>query len=184
MMPRNAKLKASTPARARSGSTSHRRQPAALELLAATLPSMLALVFLLVLVPVVELAVFIQVASAFGVWNTVAVLLAISLIGAWIVRRQGIGLWRRAQVQLSAGRVPGREAADGFLVLFAGALLLVPGFVTDALGILLLLPPVRAGLRTLVTRRWRGRVEVIHAGYSGPIDTTASERRPPELGSP
>jgi UPF0716 protein FxsA len=143
---------------------------------------MLALVFLLILVPVVELAVFIQVASAFGVWNTVAVLIAISLIGAWIVRRQGIGLWRRAQLQMSAGRVPAKEAADGLLVLCAGVLLLVPGFVTDVLGILLLLPPVRAGLRALVTRRWSGRVQVIRAGYSGPIDTTGTERRPPELG--
>ena len=145
---------------------------------------MLALVFLLILVPVVELAVFIQVASAFGVWNTVAVLIAISLIGFWIVRRQGMGLWRRAQLQLDAGRMPGREAVDGFLVLCAGILLLVPGFVTDALGLLLLFPPVRAGLRAFMTRRWRGRVEIIHAGYSGPIDTTATERRPPELGAP
>jgi len=145
---------------------------------------MLALVFLLILVPVVELAVFIQVASAFGVWNTVAVLIAISLIGFWIVRRQGAGLWRRAQLQLDAGRMPGKEAVDGFLVLCAGILLLVPGFVTDALGLMLLIPPVRTGVRALVTRRWRGRVEIIHAGYSGPIDTTATERRPPELGAP
>ncbi|HEY1280717.1 MAG TPA: FxsA family protein, partial [Acidimicrobiales bacterium] len=151
---------------------------------AATLRPMLALVFLLVLVPVVELAVFIQVASAFGVWNTLAVLIAISLIGFWIVRRQGMGLVRRAQLQMNAGRMPGKEAVDGFLVLCAGVLLLVPGFVTDALGILLLIPPVRAGLRALVSRRWRGRVEVIHAGYTGPIDTTATERRPPELGAP
>jgi len=145
---------------------------------------MLALVFLLVLVPVVELAVFIQVASAFGVWNTLGVLVVISFIGFWIVRRQGMGLLRRAQLQISTGRVPGKEAVDGVLVLGAGILLLVPGFVTDALGILLLIPPVRAGLRALVSRRWRGRVEVIHAGYSGPIDTTATERRPPELGTP
>jgi UPF0716 protein FxsA len=137
---------------------------------------MLALVFLFVIVPLVELAVFVQVASSFGVWNTVAVLLAVSLIGAWIVKRQGMSVWRRAQVQMNAGRVPAKEVVDGFLILCAGGLLLVPGFVTDALGLLLLLPPVRAALRVLMTRRWTGRVQVIRATHRGPIDTTTTEQ--------
>jgi UPF0716 protein FxsA len=152
--------------------------------LAATLPSVLVLVALFVLVPLVELAVFVQIASSFGIWNTVAVLLAISLLGAWIVRRQGMGVWRRAQLQLTAGRVPAKEVVDGFLLLCAGGLLLVPGFVTDALGLLLLLPPVRAGLRALLTRRWNGQVEVIRATHRGPIDTTATEQRRPEIDAP
>jgi UPF0716 protein FxsA len=145
---------------------------------------MLALVFLLVIVPVVELAVFVQIASSFGVWNTVAVLLAISLIGAWIVKHQGMAVWRRAQMQMNAGRVPSKEVVDGFLILCAGGLLLVPGFVTDAIGLLLLLPPVRSGLRALVTRRWSGRVQVIRATHTGPIDTTATEQPRREIDVP
>jgi UPF0716 protein FxsA len=145
---------------------------------------MLALVFLFVLVPLVELAVFVQIASSFGVWNTIAVLLAISLLGAWIVKRQGMAVWRRAEMQMNAGRVPAKEVVDGFLILCAGGLLLVPGFVTDAIGLLLLLPPVRAGLRALVTRRWSGRVQVITASHTGPINTTATEQPRREIDVP
>ena len=84
----------------------------------------------LIIVPLVELAVFIQVASAIGVWNAIGLLILVSLVGAWIVKRQGTAMWRRAQLQVTAGRVPTKEMADGVLLLLAGVLLLVPGFVT------------------------------------------------------
>jgi UPF0716 protein FxsA len=147
------------------------------------------LVTVFVLVPIVELYVIVQVASAIGAWNAIGLLFAVSLIGAWLVKHQGMAVWRRAQVQINAGRAPTREAIDGVLLLCAGCLLLVPGFVTDAIGLLLLLPPVRAGIRALLGRRWSGRATVIRATYRGPIDTTATDAPPsrrdrPELGGP
>ena len=76
----------------------------------------------------------------------IALLLSISIVGAWIVKRQGSGTLRRIRAELDAGRVPGAHLVDGGLLLLAGFLLLVPGFITSAFGLLLLLPPVRPWL--------------------------------------
>jgi UPF0716 protein FxsA len=116
------------------------------------------LVVLFVFVPIVELAVIIQVGQAIGVVETLLLMVVVSVVGAWLVKREGVGVWRRAQRQLDAGAMPGRELVDGGLIMGAGALLLLPGFVSDCLGILLLLPPVRALVRGLVIRRLRTRV--------------------------
>ncbi len=107
----------------------------------------LALAFLVV--PVAELAVLIAVGSHIGFLNTFVLLLAMSVMGAWLARREGLGAWRRLQAALVEGRMPTAEVADGAMILLAGALLLTPGFLTDVAGVLLLLPPVRA-----VARRW------------------------------
>ena len=112
----------------------------------------LALIFLVV--PVVELVFIIQVGQVIGPWYTVALLLAVSVTGAWLVKREGLGVIRRFRRQLEAGSIPGRELVDGVLILFAGALLLTPGFITDAFGLLLLTPPVRAVIRAALLRRF------------------------------
>ena len=114
---------------------------------------LLVLFLIFVVTPIVELAVIIQVAGSTGVMNTIGLLILVSLVGAWLVRREGLGILRRAQAELAKGRMPGRELVDGLLVLLAGALMLTPGFVTDAVGLALLLPPVRAVLRLVATRR-------------------------------
>jgi UPF0716 protein FxsA len=124
------------------------------------------LVVLFVLVPIVEIAVIIQVGQAIGVIETLLLMVAVSVVGAWLVKREGIGVWRRAQRQLDTGVVPGRELVDGMLIMLAGALLLTPGFVSDCLGVLLLLPPVRAGLRRLVIGRLRKRVVVQRTSFT------------------
>lgn len=124
--------------------------------------ALLAVVF--VVLPIVELAVIIQVGQALGVFETIALLLGISLTGAWLVRREGLGVWNRFQHQVHMGVVPGREIADGVLILLAGALLLTPGFVTDAVGILLLLPPVRAAIRSAALYRFGRRVFRVQRG--------------------
>ena len=116
---------------------------------------LLALIFLVM--PILELAVIIQVGQFLGVLNTIGVLLLVSVVGAWLVKREGLGVWQRFNTQVRAGIVPTREIADGVLILFAGALLVTPGFVTDLCGILLLLPPVRAGMRRGATRALRRR---------------------------
>jgi UPF0716 protein FxsA len=118
--------------------------------------AILAVVFLVV--PVAELAVIIAVGSEIGVFNTIGLLIVVSVVGAWLAKREGLGVLRRIQAQLDAGRMPGTELVDGFLVLFAGALLLTPGFLTDCLAIALLLPPVRAVVRKTLRRYFAARI--------------------------
>ena len=116
--------------------------------------------FLLFLaVPFVELYVILQVGRAVGALNTIALLVLVSVVGAWLVKREGLSVVRRAQERVEHGAVPGRELVDGVLILFAGALLLTPGFVTDVVAILLLLPPVRATVRGAATRQLRRRAD-------------------------
>ena len=125
------------------------------------------LVVLFLLVPLAELYVIIQVGQAFGALNTIGLLILVSALGAWLVKREGISVWRRFQRQVESGVVPGREIADGVMILFAGALLMTPGFLTDLTGIALLLPPVRAGLRAVVMRRAAHRAGVVWVDRGG-----------------
>jgi UPF0716 protein FxsA len=127
-------------------------------------PMVGVLVVLFVLVPLAELYVIIQVGQAFGALNTIVLLILISMIGAWLMKREGISVWRRFQRQVETGHVPGREIADGVMILSAGALLMAPGFLTDLVGIALLLPPVRAAVRAVVMRRAARRAGVIWHG--------------------
>jgi UPF0716 protein FxsA len=104
--------------------------------------------------------VIIQVGQWLGVLDTLVLLVLISVVGAWLAKREGLGVLRRIRQQLDLGRVPGAELVDGFLVLFAGALLLTPGFLTDCLALLLLLPPVRAAVRRVLRRWLAGRIVI------------------------
>ena len=114
---------------------------------------MLPLVLLFIAVPIAELAVIIQVGQAIGVWWTIGLLIADSLLGSWLMRHQGRASWRRFNEAVAGGRVPTREVLDGALVIFGGALLLTPGFLTDILGLVLLVPPTRAIVRAMLARR-------------------------------
>jgi len=125
----------------------------------------LVLIVTLVCLPLVEIYLAIQVAHHIGAGLTVLALIALSLCGPWLVKRQGIGVWRRARERVRAGEAPGREVVDGVLLLVAGILLTVPGFLTAAFGIVLLLPPVRAGVRwlagaVLLRRARRGEIAI------------------------
>ena len=124
----------------------------------------MVLLALLILVPIVEIAVAIQVAHHIGVANTIGLLVLFSLVGAWLAKQAGFGVLARMREQVERGLVPGNELIDGVLVLAAGILLLVPGFVTGVIGLLLLLPPVRIGARGTVKRSLRGRVYRIGPG--------------------
>jgi UPF0716 protein FxsA len=110
------------------------------------------LILLFIVVPIAELAVIIEVGQAIGVWWTIALLIADSLLGSMLMRSQGRAAWRRLGEALRAGRPPAREVLDGALVVFGGALLVTPGFISDVLGLLLLLPPSRAVVRRLLAR--------------------------------
>src|SRR3954465_5028277 len=126
------------------------------------------LVLIFIVVPIAELAVIIQVGEHIGVWWTVAILVADSIVGSLLVGSQGRTTWRRFNVALQSGRPPAREALDGVLVIFGGAFLLTPGFITDILGGLLLLPPTRAVIRRLVARRLARRAITV-ATTAGPF---------------
>ena len=119
------------------------------------------LVILFIGVPFAELYVLIQVGHAIGVLNTLGLLLLVSIVGAWLAKREGIGVIRRMQAALNAGRVPGTEIVDGFLILLAAALMLTPGFLTDVVAIFLLLPPVRAVVRRTLRRSFARRIEIL-----------------------
>ena len=141
---------------------------------------MLPLLFLLFLiVPLAELYVIIQVGQAIGALPTIGLLLLDSLLGAWLLRTQGRIVWRRFRTTLAAGQAPAREVLDGVLVILGGALLLTPGFLTDIVGILLLLPPSRAAVRRLLMRNARSRLMMAFA--PGPVAAyrTASRFRRP-----
>jgi UPF0716 protein FxsA len=118
----------------------------------------LLLLFLFIVVPILEIYVIIQVGQAIGALWTIALLIADSIVGTILMKSQGRAAWRRFQAALAEGRVPGREVLDGVLVIFGGAFLLTPGFCTDILGALLLLPPTRAVIRRLLVRRFSFRV--------------------------
>ena len=129
----------------------------------------LLLLLAFLVVPIVELAVIVQVAGSMGVLPTLALLVLISVAGAWLVKREGLGIWRRLQATLARGELPTDNVVDGLCILFAGALLLTPGFVTDGLGFLLLIPPSRAVVRAVLLRRFRRRIEAgLAGGASGP----------------
>jgi UPF0716 protein FxsA len=141
------------------------------------------LVLLFIVVPLVELYVIIQVGEAIGVWWTLALLLADSILGSVLMRSQGRSAWRRFQLAVSESRVPAREVLDGVLVIFGGAFLLTPGFVTDIIGVFLLLPPTRALVRRGLVRRLVPRMVVSSVQRRGGADVegTAVEVEPERL---
>ena len=131
---------------------------------------LLPLILIFIVVPIAELAVVIQVGQEIGVAWTVAILVADSILGSILMRAQGRVAWRRFNEALQAGRVPAREVLDGGLVMFGGLLLLTPGFITDFLGLLLLIPPTRALVRALLAKRLTQRMVV----------SMTAPRRPPD----
>jgi UPF0716 protein FxsA len=118
----------------------------------------LLLLVLFVVVPILEIYVIIQVGQAIGAWWTIALLIADSIVGSMLMRSQGRAAWKRFQLALAEGRMPAREVVDGVLVIFGGAFLLTPGFCSDVVGALLLLPPTRAVIRRVIVRRFSFRI--------------------------
>jgi UPF0716 protein FxsA len=127
----------------------------------------LFLILLFIVVPIAELYVIIQVGEAIGLWPTLALLLADALLGSFLLKHQGRGAWRRFNEALAQRRFPGKEVVDGLLIVVGGTLLLAPGFLTDIVGLLLLIPPTRAIVRGLLRRFTVGRFMVVGMPGSG-----------------
>lgn len=125
------------------------------------------LIILFIVVPILELYVIIQVGQLIGVLPTLILLLADALLGSWLLKHEGRGAWRRFNEALAARRFPGKEVADGVLIVIGGTLLLTPGFLTDVFGLLLLLPPTRAVARRVLKRFTIGRFAVVGVGGGG-----------------
>jgi UPF0716 protein FxsA len=123
-------------------------------------------------VPLLEIWLVLQIGQVIGGWQTVALLLADSALGAWIVRREGRRAWRNLQEALTTGRMPERELGDGAMVVAGGALLLTPGFITDAVGFALVLPFTRPLVRRLAAWFFARRVRTLVARSSGPGATS------------
>jgi len=121
----------------------------------------LLLIVLFIVVPIAELYVIVQVGQAIGIWPTLALLLADALLGSFLLKHQGRGAWRRFNEALAQGRFPGREVVDGLLIVVGGTLLLAPGFLTDIVGLILLIPPTRAIVRGILRRFTIGRFDVV-----------------------
>ncbi len=140
----------------------------------------IVLILLFLLLPIAELYVIIQVAGAIGIWLTLGLLVLDGILGATLARTQGQTAWRKFNDSVSSGKIPAKETFDGVAIVFGGALLLSPGFITDIFGFILLIPPSRAAVRRLmiagakrftparsfffVYDRWPGR------GPGGPAD--------------
>jgi len=113
---------------------------------------LLVIVAVLVIIPIVEIAVLIGIGQVIGLGWTLALMLATSALGGWLLRREGGRAWRAFQADLVEGRPPGSTATDGLLVLLGGVFMLVPGFVSDIIGAFLIAPPTRRMARALVLR--------------------------------
>ncbi|HEV3376650.1 MAG TPA: FxsA family protein [Thermoleophilaceae bacterium] len=119
-----------------------------------------ALILIFIAVPIAELYLIYLVGDAIGVLPTLLLLAADSLLGSLLLRSQGRSVWNRFNEALADGRVPRREVMDGVLVIFGGAFLITPGFLTDVLGLVLLIPPTRSAVRRIVERRIGRRIQV------------------------
>jgi UPF0716 protein FxsA len=164
----------------------------------------LLILALVIGIPLLELAVLIWVGGRIGVFPTIALVIATAVIGVTLVRLQGLAAIARAQAYLAANRFPAGEVFDGFFLLLAGGFLLVPGFITDAVGLLLLVPPLRRALGRLIwrgvfargtVRTWAthydfGADEVVIEGEFEEVDETqkkeeeGKDRKPPTLPPP
>lgn len=104
-------------------------------------------------IPLIEIAVFIQVGDQIGLWSTIGLVILTAVIGTMLLRQQGIQTLMRAQAHVAQNSIPAQELFDGVCLLFAGALLLTPGFVTDSFGFLLLVPALRVKMGRLLFQK-------------------------------
>ena len=160
---------------------------------------MAAVLFVLLLViPVAELYVIVKASDLIGIIPTLLLLIGISIAGAWLLKREGLRTWRRLREALERGEMPTREVTDGALILLGGALLLTPGFLSDAVGLVMLVPQTRGlakrlvgrGFGRVVKRRRAGRATVYSARVvesrrdAGVRSTRTHEERGPSSSTP
>ena len=137
------------------------------------------LLLLFILVPLAELYLFMTLGAQLGFLNTVYIIIITAIIGAALTKSQGRIAMAKFQQATREGRMPHKEALDGLMILLAGAVLLTPGFLTDAVGFLLLVPPFRAIVRNFFAERLKGKIKVVTPGF--PPQPEEEPRRPSKL---
>ncbi len=124
----------------------------------------LKLFLIFTVVPVVELTLLIKVGSIIGALNTIALVILTAVVGAYMVRLEGLGVMYRIQRNMMEGVFPAEELIDGTMILVAGALLLTPGFITDFIGFLMVFPGSRRVIKGVAKRYIQRRITTIHPG--------------------
>lgn len=127
---------------------------------------------LLLIVPILEIAVFIVIGSQIGVFSTLAMILVTAILGTILLRQQGLGILERLQAENRAGNDPGRDLVHGAMIMVAGVLLLTPGFVTDTIGFLLFVPRLRDTLWHFL----KSRIQIVSTHQSGANDAQSGQR--------
>ena len=141
------------------------------------------LLLLFTIVPLVELALLIEVGKRIDVVPTIALVVVTGVVGAALARHEGLRTFRSIQSDLAAGRLPGDRLIDALLILVAGVLLVTPGIITDGIGFLLLLPPARSLVRSHLKNRFRTRfsmVDMTNLHPPGGDDFIDVEAHPPD----
>ena len=133
------------------------------------------LLLLFILVPIAELCLFINIGSQLGLGLTLAIIIVTAILGASLTKSQGRRAMEKFQAATAAGRMPAKEAIDGLMILLAGAVLITPGFLTDAVGFLLLVPPFRAIVAGYAGKRLKGKIQVVTPRMP---NQNAQEKRP------
>tara|TARA_A100001388_G_C28657021_1_gene444885 strand:- start:412 stop:861 length:450 start_codon:yes stop_codon:yes gene_type:complete len=133
------------------------------------LPWILAAV---VILPIAEIAIFFEIGSRLGLWPTIGAVLATAIFGSILVRRQGMAIFRQVQNEVRAGCLPALQIFDGLSLLIAGALLLAPGFITDAAGCLFLIPLIRHFFINSIVSFVQVRISAINSAVSQPREQT------------
>ncbi|GIN91804.1 hypothetical protein J6TS1_44590 [Siminovitchia terrae] len=121
------------------------------------------LLFLFIVVPALEIGLFILAGKTIGGFTTIALIIATGILGAFFAKQQGMGVLRKMQEQMRSGYPPGEALIEGVCVLFGGLLLLIPGFITDLTGLLLILPPTRRMIQPVllkIFKRWFSRKQI------------------------
>ena len=130
------------------------------------------LLLLFTIVPALELILLIQLGRHVGFWPTPALVLGTGIVGAWLARREGLKVFRAVSTEMAEGRMPTDHLLDGLLILLAGAVLLTPGLLTDAAGFVLLMPPGRRVIRTILSKAISKRIRT-----DGPVTMDGQWRR-------
>ena len=162
---------------ARRGQEAGRRDGRGHSLASEPMPLALLLV-LFIAVPLAELYLILKVGDAIGAVWTVLLLALDSILGSILLRSQGRAAWRRFTAALGRGGIPHQEVLDGVLIVLGGAFLLTPGLLTDAVGLLFLIPPTRAVARRLIVRVLRRRFAIgVAGGVAGAAERARASRR-------
>jgi UPF0716 protein FxsA len=133
------------------------------------------LLLLFILVPTAELYLFIKIGSRLGLGPTLAIIIVTAVLGASLTKSQGRRAIEKFQAATAAGRMPAKEAIDGLMILLAGAVLITPGFLTDTVGFLLLVPSFRAIVAGYAGKRLKGKIQVVTPGMP---NQSSQEQRP------